>query len=240
MEGSTVVAAATGAAELDASLAQQGPTVAAEQLGRDSREELLRQGSTSIDALVVVGDLRLSTLVLKEAVAPPAFARFLVGFTESVRGLVRDADGWFDKFTGDGFVAFWILPSPSAIDGSRLTRFCQTVLPASDLLIRNLRRTSRNFPAGVGLALGIDAGPCELVRVAGAITVVGSPIVGASRMVTSAGARQTIANVQVGSALEKEPERLAAVGVRLERRVVRTKEYPEGQEAFELLFPEAP
>ena len=228
------------AGELDSTLALQAPPGGREQLATVGYDELLKAGSTPIHALVVVGDLRMSALVLKEAIAPSAFARFIVGFTESVRSLVHDSDGWFDKFTGDGFVAFWILPEPSRIDGSRLVRFCQMVLPAADALLRNLRRNSRNFPSGTGLALGIDAGPCELVRVGGSLTVVGSPIVGATRMVSSAAARQTIANVYVGDALEHEAPELNAEGVRLERVVVRTKEYPEGQEAFRLLFPEVP
>ncbi len=233
-------AALEASSELEATLSGQGPVGREAPLSRSALEELRSTGTTSVQALVVVGDLRMSTLVLKEALAPSAFARFVVGFTESVRSLVRDSDGWFDKFTGDGFVAFWLLPEPPRIDAVRLARFCQTVLPAADALLRNLRRTSRNFPAGVGLALGVDAGPCELVRVGGSLTLVGSPIVGATRMVATATARQTIVNNLVGNALEVDSARLEAERVRLARIVVRTQEFPEGQEAYRLDLPELP
>jgi class 3 adenylate cyclase len=178
----------------------------------------------------------MSTLVLKEAVLPSTFARFIVGFTEAVHGLANAAGGWFDKFTGDGFVAFWILPGNEPIVAGEIPAFCRSVMPAADSLLANLRRNSRNFPAGTGLSIGIDAGPCELVRVGELLTIVGSPIVGATRMVSSASAHQTILNVYPGSALERDTATLDSEGIRLDRTVIRTKEYPEGQEAFELVF----
>jgi len=193
-------------------------------------------GSTAVEAIVVVGDLRMSTLVLKEAVQPSIFARFIVGFTEAVRALANASGGWFDKFTGDGFVAFWIPPRNRPTDIGTIPDFCRTVFSAADALLTSLRQNSRNFPAGTGLSIGIDAGPCELVRVGELVTIVGSPIVGATRMVAGASAHQTILNVYLGSALERDTVTLESAGIRLNRKVVRTKEYPKGQEAFELVF----
>ena len=226
-----------GGGDLTALLGRHGPVDAAAQLGPESLDDLLTRGSTPVDASVVVGDLRMSAFVLKEAVQPPLFARFIIGFTEAVRSLANSRDGWFDKFTGDGFIAFWIHRSDPPPGVTHVPRFCQTVMPAADALIANLRRNSRNFPVGVGLALGVDAGPCQLVRVGDSLTIVGSPIVGATRMVTSAHARQTLVNVYLGEELERAQDRLRDDGIRVERTSVRTKEYPEGQEAFELVFP---
>jgi class 3 adenylate cyclase len=220
----------------DEILLRQGPPAGREQLSAGSIEELLSTGSTAVHAVVVVGDLRMSTLVLKEAILPSIFARFIVGFTEAVHGLANAGGGWFDKFTGDGFVAFWILPSDQPIVAGEIPEFCRSVLPAADSLLANLRRNSRNFPAGTGLSIGIDAGPCELVRVGELLTIVGSPIVGATRMVAGASAHQTVLNVYPGSALERDAATLESEGIQLHRTVIRTKEYPEGQEAFELVF----
>ena len=224
--------------EFEAIAVRQGPPGAQEQLSAEAIDELLTLGSTSVEAIVVVGDLRMSTLVLKEAIQPATFARFIVGFTDAVRGLANAYGGWFDKFTGDGFVAFWVLPKERPVDPGKIPEFCRTVLSAADSLLANLRRNSRNFPAGAGLSIGIDAGPCELVRVGELVTVVGSPIVGATRMVTGASAHQTILNVYLGSVLEEDPATLRSAGIRLDRTVVRTKEYPDGQEAFRLEFAE--
>ncbi len=217
-------------------LAAHGPAAALDQLGGRALVELEQHGSTTVEAVVVEGDLRMSGMILKEAVQPSLFARFIVGFTEAVRALARSSDGWFDKFTGDGFVAFWVYPPADGPNLIRLCEFCQTVLPAADSLLVNLRRNSRNFPAAAGLSLGIDAGPCELVRVGSALTVVGGPVVGASRMVASASAKATLVNVQLGQRMEQVAPALSSLGVEVERTVARTKEYPEGQEAYLLRF----
>ncbi|HYK93579.1 MAG TPA: hypothetical protein VEY07_06015 [Thermoplasmata archaeon] len=217
-------------------LTVHGPPSARDHLGPRALAELERGGSTSVHAVVVVGDLRMSSMILKEAVRPALFARFIVGFTEAVRALAHASDGWFDKFTGDGFIAFWMYPPGGDPDIDTLCEFCQTVLPASDSLVQNLRRNSRNFPTAAGLALGIDSGACELVRVGGALTLVGSPVVGATRMVACAPAQDALVNLQLGTHLEAESARLASSGISLERTVARTKEYPEGQEAYRLRF----
>jgi class 3 adenylate cyclase len=225
---------------LDPLLSRHGPAGAVRQLGSVSHQRLLVEGSAPVEATVVVGDLRLSGLVLREAIQPSLFARFMIGFTEAVAELTRQNDGWFDRFTGDGFIAYWLDPDAARPSVERLTEFCQAVMPAADSLISRLKQNSRNFPSGVGLSLGADAGRCELVRVEGSLTLIGSPVVGATRMAASAVANQTILNVYLGEAMRRDPERLASSGIQLERTSVRTKEYPNGQEAYELRFPGHP
>ena len=207
------------------------------QLGDRAVEDLLTNRSTSVEASVVVGDLRLSSLVLRESVQTTLFARFIVGFTEAVRSLANASGGWFDKFTGDGFIAYWVTPPGETPAPREVPEFCQALLPAASNLVANLRKTSRNFPVGVGLSLGADAGPCELVRIGDALTLVGGPIVGASRMVAGARSGQTLLNVYLGEQIAAEREWLADTGIQLERTSVATKEYPQGQEAYELRFP---
>ena len=158
-------------------------------------------------------------------------------FTEATRSLVQSREGWFDKFTGDGFIVFWIGSLRPEFLLETVPGFCQEVRGAAGKLIDGLRRNSRNFPAGVGLSIGIDAGTCELVWVGGSLTLVGSPIVGATRMAGSASAGETLANIHVGGLLEQARGSLADTRVGLERVTARTKEYPEGQEAYRITFP---
>ena len=226
-----------GAPDFNSILLRQGPATGREQLSAAAVRELISVGSTAVEAIVVVGDLRMSTFVLKEAVQPSVFARFIVGFTEAVRALANTSGGWFDKFTGDGFIAFWIPPKDRPADIGTIPDFCRTVFSAADSLLASLRRNSRNFPAGTGLSIGIDAGPCELVRVGELVTIVGSPIVGATRMVAGAKPGQTLLNVHLGEQIAEERDWLVDSGIHLERTSVSTKEYPQGQEAYELRFP---
>ncbi len=227
------------AAELDAVLSRHGPPGARAALGENAIKDLLTHRSTSVEASVVVGDLRLSTVVLRESVQTTLFARFIVGFTEAVRSLANANGGWFDKFTGDGFIAYWITPRGEPPALRDVPEFCQALLPAAGSLVANLRRTSRNFPVGVGLSLGADSGPCELVLVGEALTLVGGPIVGATRMVTGAKPGQTLLNVYLGEQIAEERDWLQDSGIHLDRTSVKTKEYPRGQEAYELRFPRA-
>jgi len=222
-------------ASVDDILSRQGPPNARTSMGSETLEGLTTEGSTPVQAAVVVGDLRMSSLLLKEAVRPSLFARYLVGFTEAVHGLANDFGGWFDKFTGDGFIAFWLYRSEDEVIAS-VPGFCQAILPTAESLVMNLKKNSRNFPVGVGLSIGIDSGPCELVRVGDSVTLLGSPIVGATRMVSGAHAGQALVNVGLGAAFETHRESLEAIGAQLERRVIATKEYPLGQEAYELEF----
>ena len=224
--------------DLEESFARHGPPDAWRQLTPEAIRSLKDEGSTSVNAAVVVGDLRMSGLLIREAVSASLFARYIIGFTEAVRGLATNFDGWFDKFTGDGFITFWIYRNTEEVVRT-VPGFCQSVLPASDRLIDNLKRNSRNFPVGVGLSIGIDAGPCELVRVGSAITVVGGPIVGATRMVSGARAGQALINIGLGTTFERQKDLLDTFGARISKQVVPTKEYPQGQEAYGLEFGKA-
>ena len=226
--------------EIDRLLSRHAPPAGRAQLGERAISALLEKGSTEVDATVIVGDLRLSGFVLKEALKPSLFAKFIIGFTEAMRSLTNENEGWFDKFTGDGFISFWIHEPSQPRELTRIPEFCQAILPASEALVANLRGNSRNFPTGVGLSLGADSGPCELVRVGDSLTLIGAPIVGATRMVARAAANRMVANILFGEALDRERDRLEERGIRIQRKNVRTKEYPGGQEAFELLFPVRP
>jgi class 3 adenylate cyclase len=90
----------------------------------------------------------------------------------------------------------------------------------------------------VGLSIGLDAGPGFLVQIAGELTVVGPPVVGAVRMVTAAaGPQEIVANVYLGEHLHDEQDGIyEALGMTATRESRPTKEYPRGQEVYALTF----
>jgi class 3 adenylate cyclase len=104
--------------------------------------------------------------------------------------------------------------------------------------MEDFRANSRNLSSGVGLSMGLDAGPGYLVKIADELTVVGPPVVGAVRMVTAAAQPQEIvANVFLGERLrDGQGGAYEALGVTVIREFRPTKEYPKGQEVYALTF----
>jgi len=198
-----------------------------------------------IQMFVMAADIRESTLLMKEAIRFEQFATVMDKFVSSVRQGIRSSGGWFDKFTGDGFLAYWIV-QPSDEYEEHFVQTTGEVAHTANVLIElfhtrvleDFRANSRNLSAGVGLSMGLDAGPGYLVKIADELTVVGSPVVGAVRMVTAAALPQEIvANVFLGERLRDEQDGVyEALGVAVTREFRPTKEYPKGQEVYVLTF----
>ena len=66
-----------------------------------------------IQMFVMAADIRESTTLMKEAVRFERFALVMDKFVTSVRRGIRNSGGWFDKFTGDGFLAYWLVQTAS-------------------------------------------------------------------------------------------------------------------------------
>lgn len=192
----------------------------------------------SLDMLVMALDIRKSTMLMKEAIRFDQYARTVGGYIEYAEKLVRSQDGWFDKFTGDGFLSFWLV-QPDTL-GDTL----QNVLKLSKNLIdrfnsqvvEELRRNSKNMPKGVGVGIGIDVGPGYIEIFAKDISVLGSPVVGAVRMEhLCAEPDDVYCNVFPGQVIQQGGKKFDKL-LRVERKVMETKEYPDGQEIYKLVL----
>ena len=216
---------------------------------RFQRDQLLDAilDTTPLQMFVMAADIRESTLLMKEAVHFEQFAKIMDKFVSAVRSGIGTPGGWFDKFTGDGFLAYWIAPStPEEAYQRRFVEAAGNLAHTAHELIElfhrrvleDFRRNSRNLSDGVGLAIGLDAGPGFLVEIAGELTLVGPPVVGAVRMVTAASRPQEIfANVYLGEHLHDEQDGIyEALGMTATRESRPTKEYPKGQEVYSLDF----
>src|SRR6266498_2619590 len=80
---------------------------------RFRRDELLDAiiDGEPIQMFVMAADIRESTMLMKEAVRFELFARTMDKFVSAVRRGIGTPGGWFDKFTGDGFLAYWVVQS---------------------------------------------------------------------------------------------------------------------------------
>jgi class 3 adenylate cyclase len=215
---------------------------------RFRKEELLDviAAGESIQMFVMAADIRESTMLMKEAIKFERFAYVMDKFVSSVRQGITRSGGWFDKFTGDGFLAYWIVQSgPKHEYDERFVQAAGNIAHTAQTLVdlfhrrvlEDFRANSRNLSGGVGLSMGLDAGPGYLVQIAGELTIVGPPVVGAVRMVTAATTREILANVYLGEHLHEQQDGIyEALGMASTREYRPTKEYPKGQEVYSLTF----
>jgi class 3 adenylate cyclase len=203
-----------------------------------SRVQELIRDAVPIQMVVLCADIRRSTLLMKEATDPRHFAAEISGFVNDAKRGIQAHGGWFDKFTGDGFLAYWVCDGPDGWEAlmPQVAGSCFTLIDAMDARLDRLRPSLQNLPHGTGLSCGVDIGPTALVTIADELTVLGPAVVGAVRMVSTASEpRETLVNVGLGSRLFREREAFGSrFGFDVHRELRATKEYAS-QEVYSLV-----
>ncbi len=188
---------------------------------------------------VLVGDIRKSTLLMKESISLKRFALITRDFMKAVRDTASKNEGWFDKFTGDGFIIYWIYGDDRNQQKyiSQMLSFSEALLSIFPEIMNQYRKNCTNFPAGTGLSLGVDSGLCTLVNIED-LNIIGPPVVGASRMVAEAEPFEVLFNVSTAAWLTKDKDSLARdYGINIEKKYIKTAEYGDiGQEAYSVRF----
>lgn len=185
---------------------------------------------------VVIGDIRGSTHLMREAISSREYATITTTFTEKIRRIAQESSGWYDKFTGDGFVVYWLYGAKPSRFLKEVMAFCRRAHEDFEgEIFPEHRKNARNLPAHVGLALGVDSGRCALEEIAGDFTIIGHAVVGATRMAEAAAKGETLCNIRMGHVLGAEPSLKGSI--ELQGTIAKTKEYPEhGQEAYKISF----
>lgn len=189
-------------------------------------------------AYVVTADIRQSTTLMKESLDPTGYARAVDEFVRRGRETAHHTNGWFDKFTGDGFIAYWPYRQGEAwgVPASDSLEFVARTMEQFPETFERLRRNVQNLPSGSGLSVGLDAGPLRQVWIGDDLTVVGAPVVGAIRMVSVARAGEAIANVFPGEFFARAPETWKGGSLEVARVQRATKDFRGGQEEYILRF----
>jgi class 3 adenylate cyclase len=190
-----------------------------------------------LDVLVLIADIRHSSVLMNEALDPYLFAATLEGFVADARVCVWENRGWFGNFTGDGFLAFW-----PVTNGTRNAAVKRAVVAVSQLFanfervhIPRFAANSHNFREDVGLAVGLDLGHVALVQVGEQVTIVGKPVVGASRLVDAGREWEVLANNHLGVYISEQIDAGSLANVDVSQVVVSTKDH-EAQRAYALSY----
>ena len=135
---------------------------------------------------------------------PELFSEFVTELTTALSNVVINNFGVFDKFTGDGILAFF----PKFYSGeSAILRAVKAAQECHEVFTNhyfNCRKNFNVFIKDVGLGIGMDYGEVSLVNSRNELTVVGIPVVYACRM-SSALAGDTLLNQPALEELENNP-----------------------------------
>lgn len=147
----------------------------------------------SCQAYVMSVDVRRSTSLMLKARRPELFAGFITTLGSVLRKTVLECQGVFDKFTGDGILAYF--PDfYSGLDGGYYAiQAAERCHKAFSEHYREYRSAFSAIIKDVGLGIGVDHGEVNLIRIGNELTVVGTPVVYACRM-AGAPAGVTLAN----------------------------------------------
>lgn len=193
-----------------------------------------------VNMVVMSVDMRKSTSLMKEAFDPPEFIEILRTFFDLSERGVRASGGWYDKYLGDGYLAYWLpenLNSTSYPSLAGPLKMADAAHAVWNSLEDGLRDFVHNWPSGAGLSVGLDAGPAYLAIIGNELTIMGMPVIGATRMVSAAKAGETLFNSHVGYDLNKQQADLQhLLPFNVEKVVRATKEY-EQQDVFRIDFP---
>ncbi len=155
---------------------------ARQKLLSDNKFRDLFQNAKSCDAVVVSIDIRRSTELMLKARKPELFSKFITELSQKLSEVILTNFGIFDKFTGDGILAFF----PKFYSGEhaiiRALKAADECHKIFNQHYKNSRECFNVFIKDVGLGIGIDFGSVTLVNTRNELTVVGIPVVYACRM----------------------------------------------------------
>ena len=113
---------------------------------------------------------------------PEKYAEFVTQLTRQLIKEILESFGVFDKFTGDGILAFFpdfYSGKDAGFHAASAALRCHQIFQSH---YREHRTSFISILQDTGLGIGIDYGRLHLVQVSGALTVVGPPVVYACRL----------------------------------------------------------
>ncbi len=206
-------------------------------LGTESPLELLKKAS-SCPSIVVVGSFKRYHELMTYAKDQHSFTSFMVQFIERTRMLVDEYLGIFDKFTWNGFIAYF---NQGLCDITKLDmvdcfiNFAKKEMEFAETLFREWSSTLRKLPRQpIGLSIGADIGNVLLQDLASQLLSVGKPIIWSIRLSETADVGEVLVNNLLYRQIQDRPD------IDVEEKVGATssgEEFITGKVTFESSVP---
>jgi hypothetical protein len=138
-------------------------------------------GKKSLEMAVMSVDIRKSTALMVKAKTNNGFAEFLSSLADNFKDIVIRNYGIFDKFTGDGILAFF----PVCYTGKNAMVYCYNAAKeCHDFFKKHYESNCDKFKMKLqtGLGIGIDYGDVEIAMPGNELTIVGESVVYACRL----------------------------------------------------------
>jgi class 3 adenylate cyclase len=173
---------------------------------RRDPDTVVKKASSAL-SVVVVADIRHSQDLMTYASSAEDFSRRMVDFIMVTRQSVDEHHGFFDKFTGDGYLVYFNEAVCNAASSDYIECFLSFIAEHRKFCIEHFSQWTqsvRKLPSDeVGLGIGADLGIVRFHDLKHQLVAVGDSIVWASRMATAARANEVVVNNLLFSALKR-------------------------------------
>jgi class 3 adenylate cyclase len=153
---------------------------------------------SNTDTLVMVADIRRSQDLITYGLSPDFYREQIIGFLSEVRKILRNNYGIYDRFTGDGFIAYFnqFVCEQEGRDYYEMTLDAsEKIQTFSEQYFENWSSQIRKIPVEpIGLSLGIDSGVVNFKDIEGQFFAIGDACVWATRMCNAGKRGETIFN----------------------------------------------
>lgn len=160
-------------------------------------------------SITVVGDIRRSQQLLTYSLDPEEYSKRMTIFLSRTREIIEDNNGVFDKFTGDGFIAYFNESICKEAEADYIDSFLSFLKQEREFAKKHFdewKTIIKVLPdQDIGLAFGADLGRINFQNTNYHFVAVGDVIVWATRMASAAKANQIVVNNLLYQALKDKP-----------------------------------
>lgn len=149
-------------------------------------DEAYISNMSSFDSLVVVGDIRRSQDLMTYGSNPNVYRDKIIEFMNRTREILKSNCGLYDRFTGDGFIAYfnkYMCEQEGKDYYEMMLKSCREILEFSNPFFEEWAHLLRRIPeTDIGLCIGVDSGIVSFKDLDNQLFAIGDACVWATRM----------------------------------------------------------
>lgn len=149
-------------------------------------------------SLILVADIRHSQDLMTYGANPDDYREKIIEFIDYVRAVLKEHYAIYDRFTGDGFIAYFndYLCSQEGKDYYQMMlKSCEKIIGFSKDFFPSWKRKLRKIPnEEIGISIGIDSGRVDYKDIKNQLFAIGDACVWATRMSSNGKAGEVILN----------------------------------------------